>query len=289
MAEIIVIQTAQKTNLNSFSQYLWQQKITHRIVQSSDRQLLLVGNREDAEQVHIAYTEHSGGKPLPENLQPNKEKPDASKLNPIKAFLSCPVTSILIVLSVLGFLIAMFDRQLDLMQYLTFYEYERIVGVNVWTVPSDDFWRLLTPIFLHFGWMHIIFNMLWLWELGRRVEKAQGAMTLLGITMTIGLGSNIAQFMYAEAAIFGGMSGVIYGLLGYCWMWSKLRKDPALAVPRPVMIFMIGSMFAFIFGFARLFGLGEVANAAHVGGLLMGLLMGFCAAMVDLSSNKIRK
>jgi GlpG protein len=289
MAEIIVIQTTLEADLNSFSQYLWQQKITHRIVQASGRKLLLVGSREDAEQAHRAYTEHSGGKALPENLQPKKAKAEANKFNPIQEFFSCPVTYTLIVLSVIGFFIWKFDRQLDLMQYLTFYEYERIVGVNVWTVPTDDFWRLLTPIFLHFGWMHIIFNMLWLWELGRRVEKAQGAITLLGITMTVGLGSNIAQFMYAEAAIFGGMSGVIYGLLGYCWMWSKLRKDPALAVPRPVMIFMIGSMFAFIFGFARLFGLGEIANAAHVGGLLMGLLMGFFAAMVDLSSNKIRE
>jgi GlpG protein len=122
--------------------------------------------------------------------------------------------------------------------------------------------------------------MLWLWDLGRRIEQLQGTWHLFGIVLSMAMGSNVIQYMFAGAGIFGGMSGVIYGLLGYCWSWSKLHPDTDLRVPVPVMTAMMIWLVLCLVGFASLLGAGEVANAAHVGGLVMGLLLGFAAGLI---------
>jgi GlpG protein len=102
----------------------------------------------------------------------------------------------------------------------------------------------------------------------------QGSWQLLLVVALIGVGSNIAQALFAGPNIFGGMSGVDYGLLGYCWVWGWVRKDPVLYVPRVVMIAMVAIMLLSMTGIAQFVGGPAVANAAHVGGLLMGLLLG---------------
>jgi GlpG protein len=101
----------------------------------------------------------------------------------------------------------------------------------------------------------------------------QGRWRLLLIVILIGVGSNITQAAFSGREIFGGMSGVDYGLLGYCWLWGWLRKDPVLYVQKPVMIAMLAMMVLSMTGFTEALGIGAVANAAHVGGLLMGLLL----------------
>ena len=58
-------------------------------------------------------------------------------------------------------------------------------------LQHGHYWRLVTPIFLHFGWVHLIFNMLWLWELGRRIEYAVGSLHLLTVILFIGIASNL--------------------------------------------------------------------------------------------------
>ena len=106
------------------------------------------------------------------------------------------------------------------------------------------------------------------------------------VIMVIGLGSNIAQFMYADVAIFGGMSGVIYGLLGYGWIWSLVLPEQSLHIPKAVIIFMLVWLVLCFMGFASLMGVGDVANAAHLGGLIMGMLMGLGAGLIEKSSTK---
>ena len=84
--------------------------------------------------------------------------------------------------------------------------------------PSDigDFssltqpWRLLTPVFMHFGLMHVAFNLLWWFELGRIIEEYESGWQLLMLLVIIGLFSNIWQYTMTGPS-FGGMSGVVYG------------------------------------------------------------------------------
>ncbi len=283
MSEIAVIETSLEESLQTFSQYLWKQGISHRIVEENQRQYLLVGSRHDAEQVANAYRDLRAGKLSTKSA---RAAPKKVTLPPLKqAFKRLPVTLSCVVLSIIGYLLYKFSGvsgwDAALFQQLTFFKVNKVGVYAFFSVPAGQYWRLITPIFLHFSLMHIVFNMLWLWDLGRRVELLQGSVRMLGIVLVIGMGSNLAQFLYADAGIFGGMSGVIYGLLGYGWIWSAMCPQLSLQIPRPVLIFMLAWMVLCIMGFTSLMGLGDVANAAHVGGLVMGMLMGLGAACIE--------
>lgn len=279
MSEIIVIEAAGDEDLNVFSRFLWQQKITHRILLQDDKQLLLVGNKLDADYVYQSYQQFRQGV-QPESKTYQKDKP--LSLSPHKF----PVTLLLTLLSIAGYFLVKLDASFEIVRLLTFFYFDQAVtGQIVFALPKGEYWRLFTPVFLHFSILHIVFNALWLWDLGRRVEKLQGSLRMLAIVLLIGMGSNIIQAMFAQVSIFGGMSGVIYGLLGYAWVWSGLRPEKSLGVPPGVISIMLIWLVACMLGVAELLGAGAVANAAHLGGLIMGLILGAAAAMIDRTAD----
>jgi GlpG protein len=199
----------------------------------------------------------------------------------LAAFKNYPVTLGFVALSVIGYLITTFDPRYEIVKHLTFYNFDLVGSHIIFAFPRSEYWRLITPIFLHFGLMHIAFNMSLLWFAGRQIELLQGSVRMLGISLVIGIGSNIMQAMFAEVAIFGGMSGVVYGLLGYAWIWNLMRPRKALYIPNVIFYFSLGMMVLGFAGFIGLLGAGKVANVAHLGGLIMGLLMGAGAAIID--------
>ncbi|MDM3870314.1 rhomboid family intramembrane serine protease [Porticoccus sp. W117] len=134
-------------------------------------------------------------------------------------------------------------------------------------------WRWLTPIFLHFGISHVVFNCLWLWVFGSRLEHVLGSAKLLLLITLTGLGGNIAQYLWSQSVSFGGMSGVVFGLMGYLCVRQKLKPHPLLNLP-PMLY---GIMFIFlVLGITgtlwQLFG-SAIANGAHLGGLLTGMAL----------------
>jgi GlpG protein len=175
----------------------------------------------------------------------------------------------------------MFGPKLQWIEYLTFFELVGGKGQVEIIMPVSSPWRFLTPIFLHASILHIVFNMLWLWFFGARIEVLQGRVRVLGVIVLVGLGSNIIQALYSYGVNFGGMSGVVYGLLGYTLAWDKLSSGNKIHIPSALYILMLVMMVLNMFGFAQLFGEGRVANAAHVGGLLMGLVIGFGAGLIE--------
>jgi len=108
-----------------------------------------------------------------------------------------PVTVACLSLSVLAYLLVYFDHDLVLVRYLSFTDIDTVGGHRIYTLPKHQYWRLLTPLFLHFSLMHIAFNSLWLWELGRRVEFRQGSGRMLVLMVVIGVGSNVGQYFCA--------------------------------------------------------------------------------------------
>lgn len=129
-------------------------------------------------------------------------------------------------------------------------------------------WRWFSHALLHFSLLHLLFNLLWWWYLAGQVEKQQGKGKLLTITLIAALLTGWVQFHFSGPA-FGGLSGVVYALMGYVWLLGKLHPDSQLALPNALMIF---SLLWLIAGYANLFGLA-IANAAHTTGLVIGLLM----------------
>lgn len=90
-----------------------------------------------------------------------------------------------------------------------------------WTeLKEGELWRLITPIFLHFGLMHILFNAMWLISLGPMIERSKGSLWLLGFVLITAIVSNFAQAYFVSPA-FGGFSGVNYGLIGYASIMGR--------------------------------------------------------------------
>lgn len=156
-------------------------------------------------------------------------------------------------------------------------------GIRAWLgveqgLQQGQVWRLFTPVLLHFSWLHLVFNGLWLWELGRRLELRRGSLYLLIVILLTGVISNSAQYAVGrwlqEPALFGGLSGVIYALIGYIAVWNRLNPGQRYPVPPGLFPFMMVWLVLCLLRVPALLGLGEVANSAHVAGLLSGLLVG---------------
>lgn len=187
-----------------------------------------------------------------------------------------------VVMTILGSLIGAFlvSFRFDLVHHFTFQDFI-LSGDRVGFYPlsrgfeTGQYWRLLTPAFLHFGVFHLLFNCLWLWELGRRIERLAGSYQLLLVVLITAVTANVGQYAWGGPSLFGGMSGVVYGLLGYIWMRHRLSPHPLLAVPPGLVVFMLAWLVICMTGLVNLFMSGSVANAAHVGGLLAGLVLGW--------------
>ena len=150
-----------------------------------------------------------------------------------------PVTLCLVGLSVVGFLLLYLPVPVAVVSMFTFSPFELVAGQVQFQGQGGQLWRLITPVFLHFGLIHIIFNCLWLWEMGGLIELHLGKWYLLGLFFVFAIGSNSAQFVYSGPSLFGGMSGVVYGLLGFCWIYSIRRPEAGLLLPQPIVIFML--------------------------------------------------
>lgn len=147
-------------------------------------------------------------------------------------------------------------------------------------VRAGEIWRMFTPMLIHFGWPHILGNMLWLFRLGSMIESLHGQGRFALLTLAVAGLSNIAQYLYAGPA-FGGMSGVNYALFGYIWMRGKY--DPASGLyltPQDKMLMLV--WFAVCFTGA----VGPIANTAHAAGLIAGLVWGRASAWIALRNPK---
>lgn len=142
-------------------------------------------------------------------------------------------------------------------------------GESLPEIRHGQIWRLITPIFIHFGIAHLVFNMIWLKDLGSMIENQVSTGTLLTLVMMSGLLSNLAQFAYA-GPLFGGMSGVVYGLFGYVWMKARFDSSAGFRMHAQTVYWMIGWFLLCMTG-----AMGPVANVAHAGGLMVGLGWGY--------------
>lgn len=143
-----------------------------------------------------------------------------------------------------------------------------------------EWWRLLTPALMHFTLLHITFNLLWWWELGGLVERYQSSTRLLALTVVIAIVSNAAQFV-AYGPGFGGLSAVVYGLVGYLWLYPAADPAAPFRLQRGIVLFLIGWLALGYTGiFDALFGI-RVSNHGHLAGLLAGMALGVLLGLVN--------
>jgi GlpG protein len=139
---------------------------------------------------------------------------------------------------------------------------------------SGQVWRLVTPIFVHFGVLHILFNMLWLKDLGSAIERLQSSLFLVLFVLVTAVLSNLVQYLVPPSSpLFGGMSGVVYGLLAYIWIRGRFDPASGYGLDRRTLIWMLAWLVICFTGLV-----GAVANGAHVAGLVVGAAWGFLAS-----------
>ena len=144
-------------------------------------------------------------------------------------------------------------------------------------IRDGEIWRLFTPMFIHIGLMHLVFNLFWLSDLGSMVERRQSVLVLGLLVLVASAASNLAQYA-ASGPRFGGMSGVVYCLFGYVWIRGRFDPGSGLYASRPTVIIMLVWFVLCLTGL-----LGPIGNASHAAGLAIGMAWGL------LSSGRLQR
>jgi len=283
-------------DLSQYSRLLWQQKLSHHIVEQGEQQLVLVAQAAQIPQARELFRQWQTGE-----VKPQAE--DSSSLGGFVsggtlkhsfagALMQAPLTVLLMAVCIVLSVLAPLQSPTALTEALLYPDFA--LGTSTLDVPRilanftfAQFLKMLSPILLHGGLVHLVFNMVWLWELGRRIERVQSSLMFALTIVVIALFSNTAQYVYggddkifAGANLFGGMSGVIYGLFAYIWCWQLFDPRKGLGLPGALIFYMVASLLVFTW-----LGLDMIANAAHMGGFLTGMIYG---AIVALASRMLR-
>ncbi|MFL3654065.1 MAG: rhomboid family intramembrane serine protease [Halioglobus sp.] len=257
-------------DLLPLSGLLHQHGVMHRIFEEGGRQVVLVGRQDQAQQVKDLYQAWRTGDV---RIELTRHATQDTAIPMSAALRSAPVTFVLILLSIGGFLIYLY-APMNWLTSLTFSSSQISDNQTLLQAVDGQYWRLMTPAFLHFGWLHIVFNCLWLWDLGRRIEQVMGHLNMFMLFLVIAVVSNTSQFAFGGGGLFGGMSGVVYGLLGFSWIAPQVQPAWLIQPSRSIMIFMVGWLVVCMSGMVEVLGFGAIANAAHVGGLICGGIVG---------------
>ncbi len=150
---------------------------------------------------------------------------------------------------------------------------EIVAGSNFGSLTTHgEWWRLFTALFIHFGMLHLVFNMWALAAFGGLAERLLGIANFLFIYFVAGIAANLASISWVRDVDTAGASGAIFGILGalLAAYWRNKRTLPFSIVRSEAAAVYVFAGFALLGGFLY----KGVDNAAHMGGLVTGLLLG---------------
>lgn len=170
----------------------------------------------------------------------------------------------------------------DLLMKRSWKGYEELPkGTLFGKIRQGEIWRLYTPVLLHGGWLHILFNMAWVWLLGRQIEQRIGIFRYLILSLMIGVIANVAQYIMSGPE-FLGYSGIVMGMVGFIWMrqkmapWEGYPLNPTIVrfIVIYVAILLVLEMVSLGLDFFHVTELyANIANTAHIVGGLAGVLL----------------
>lgn len=137
-----------------------------------------------------------------------------------------------------------------------------------WTIKNGEIWRPVTPAFIHLNLIHILMNMMAFRSFGMAVEFTRGTGRFIALCIIVAAVSHTAELFWS-GPFFGGMSGVIFGLVGYVWMKGKTQPRLGIGLQQQTLVFCLLWLFLCMAGV-----FGPIANAAHLVGFLTGILIG---------------
>ena len=281
MAVVEAFRLPLSEDLSGFIALLRRLRVPCRVSEEAGEQVLRVP-AETVEQVRQLYQRYPQGDGMVVAEQPARRGGGF-----FASLRRSPFTAAVLLLTFIVAAITLLGGNFETIRWFSFTDF-RIDGDYAYfatleqTLSEGQWWRMITPIFVHFGLLHLAMNSMWYWELGRRIEQRQGASMLLGLTLLFGVISNLSQYAFGGPGIFGGLSGVLFGLLGHCWLFQKASPNEAYRLPPGVVVLMLVWLVICLTGVVDVvsFGTLAIANAAHVGGLVAGCITGIVGGML---------
>src|SRR5436189_1631298 len=140
-------------------------------------------------------------------------------------------------------------------------------------IARGQWWRFVTPIFIHIGLLHLFFNSYALWIVGPQVEKLYGGARFVILYVLTGIAAVYASYRYHPQTISAGASGAIFGLFGVLLVFGiRYRNSIPPFFKRAVGT---GVLPVIVINLLIGFSIGAIVdNAAHIGGLIAGIVLG---------------
>lgn len=231
---------------------LRKQNISYEVIDDADEIELWVEDKELVEPILSFYKQY---------LNQHQNRLSLSNLK------ATPVTSAVLLITLATALITQLGGQwidwflIAEVQYYprTWFFYDGAINI----------WRFISPIFLHFGAEHLIFNGLSFWYLGSILERHIGKPVFVFLIALLASISNVSQLIW-DGPLFGGLSGVVYGFIAFAYLYQRFIND--LNIPKGLPIIAVIWMLLGMSHVLAEIGFGNMANAAHLSGLLAGLV-----------------
>ncbi|GAA0856198.1 rhomboid family intramembrane serine protease [Aliiglaciecola litoralis] len=244
--------------------YLQSQNIAAQLVKRTKQQdFLVVLNDATDRDSAVAITKHFVAHPS----DPKYQLAGSSIVAPlfgIQAFKQTPFTWFIVLLCAVVYVMQNAGLQVWVEQQF------RILPLHV-IAHYGQWWRVISPSLIHFSELHIILNLLVWWQIGRLIEFRLGSVSLITVFLLTSIISNIAQLQVSGTG-FGGLSGVVYGVIGFAWFCGLLRPMLGIKLPGHFVAFAIAWL---VLGYTDVLWI-KLANTAHTGGLIAGGLAALC-------------
>ncbi len=184
------------------------------------------------------------------------------------------------------------DSGISVLNALTFVSLgDLLQTASIWgSIGQGQVWRLVTPIFIHYGVFHLVFNLFWLFNLGGQIENRRGTWYMLWLVLVLAILSNVGQgmeasFLGGQGFAFGGMSGVGYGIFGYLLIKVRFgNKEQYLLSPTTVVIGLVWFVLCLARSFPQTSGMlsfiPPIANSAHTVGLFAGMAIAYAPLLI---------
>jgi GlpG protein len=167
---------------------------------------------------------------------------------------------------------------LEQFRFVTVEDFQESGGNPAASILKGQVWRVITPILLHGGILHLAMNMFMFVSLGRLVERWVGTPRFAVMVLLLAVAPNLLQGLSPEwmhgTPFFVGISGVLYGLFGYVWIRSSLNPTHGVSIPFPFVVILVGLI---VVGLSGLVPNWQFADLCHLGGLVVGCGLGFAA------------
>jgi len=277
-----------QVDLAAFCQLLWKQQLRHRVVTNKNGRFLMVATAENMIKVKALYQDWSVMSAV-DRAQAIAGKPVAwvsevrvyAGMYPVTALVTLitlviSVTMLFITPSLIGWLSITLPLETS-----TGFVFEPISR----TFASLQLWRLITPVFMHFSVLHLVFDLVIVIYFLRPLESRLGSGMALMFFLVTGVCSNLVQYYFTSSALFGGLSGIAYGLVGFVIVMQRAFPEVReWAVNTGFLMAMLGFLLLYSTGVTELFSL-HIANAAHWAGLISGMVFAAILTFVLKTTN----